>query len=93
MGRNASYSTLAVFLSDLEYSLQGNKKIIEGESYPDRNAQFEYNQTRNEGWVNVGIDHYTSAFAVESIRQWWNSRGQKVYLEAEVMNTESDYGK
>jgi hypothetical protein len=42
MGHKASHSTIAVLLSDLGYSLQGNKKIIEGESHPDRNAQFEY---------------------------------------------------
>jgi hypothetical protein len=49
MGHKASHSTVAVLLSDLGYSLQGNKKIIEGESHPDRNAQFEYinNRTGN----------------------------------------------
>ena len=25
----------------------------------------------NIGWVNVGIDHDTAAFAVETIRRWW----------------------
>ena len=34
--------TVAVLLYDLEHSLQGNEKNIEGESHPDRNAQFEY---------------------------------------------------
>jgi len=156
MGHKASHSTVAVLLSDLGYSLQGNKKIIEGESHPDRNAQFEYinnitqeyqqngqpvisvdtkkkelvgnfknggreyrrkgdpervrshdfkikelgkvnpygvyDQTRNEGWVNVGIDHDTSAFAVESIRQWWNSMGKKVYPEAEKLLITADSG-
>ena len=42
MGHKASHSTVALLLSDLGYSLQGNKKNIEGESHPDRNAQFEY---------------------------------------------------
>jgi DDE family transposase len=30
-----------------------------------------YDIAANEGWVNVGIDHDTAAFAVESIRRWW----------------------
>ena len=32
-----------------------------------------YDVARNEGWVNVGTDHDTSTFAVESIRRWWLS--------------------
>jgi Rhodopirellula transposase DDE domain len=35
-----------------------------------------YDLGRDAGWVNVGTDHDTSAFAVESIRQWWNSMGK-----------------
>ncbi len=34
------------------------------------------------GWVNVGCDHDTAAFAVESIRQWWRSMGEESYPEA-----------
>ena len=33
-----------------------------------------YDLTANTGWVNVGTDHDTAAFAVESIRRWWNAR-------------------
>jgi len=32
-----------------------------------------YDITLNQGWVNVGIDHDTAEFAVESIRHWWYS--------------------
>ena len=38
-----------------------------------------YDIAANEGWVNVGIDHDTAAFAVESIRRWWNRLGKKRY--------------
>ena len=31
-----------------------------------------YDVAANTGWVNVGTDHDTAAFAVESIRRWWN---------------------
>ena len=33
-----------------------------------------YDLTANTGWVNVGTDHDTAAFAVESLRRWWNGR-------------------
>jgi transposase len=35
-----------------------------------------YDITGNTGWVNVGTDHDTAAFAVESIRRWWKAAGQ-----------------
>ena len=38
-----------------------------------------YDIAANEGWVNVGVDHDTAAFAVESIRRWWNRLGKKRY--------------
>jgi len=38
-----------------------------------------YDINMNNGFVNVGIDHNTSEFAVESIRQWWNNIGKKNY--------------
>ena len=33
-----------------------------------------YDVAANTGWVNVGTDHDTAAFAVESIRRWWQAR-------------------
>ena len=38
-----------------------------------------YDVTHNLGWVNVGIDHDTATFAVESIRRWWCLMGQPLY--------------
>jgi uncharacterized protein (UPF0297 family) len=38
-----------------------------------------YDIAANEGWVNVGVDHDTAAFAVESIRRWWDRLGKKRY--------------
>lgn len=32
-----------------------------------------YDLIHKSGFVNVGIDHDTAEFAVESIRQWWQS--------------------
>jgi transposase len=41
-----------------------------------------YDVAQNQGWVNVGRDHDTSAFAVESIRRWWRGLGQSTYPRA-----------
>jgi hypothetical protein len=35
-----------------------------------------YDLAANTGWVNVGTDHDTAAFAVESIRRWWHGQGR-----------------
>ena len=41
-----------------------------------------YDMARNRGWVSVGVDHDTAAFAVETIRRWWRSMGQAAYPQA-----------
>ena len=41
-----------------------------------------YDLTADAGWVNVGVDHDTSAFAVASIRRWWQTRGRLDYPQA-----------
>ncbi len=33
----------------------------------------------NAGWVSVGLDHDTAAFAVATVRRWWEERGQQRY--------------
>ena len=38
-----------------------------------------YDLTANTGWVNVGTHHDTGAFAVASIRSWWEAIGQAAY--------------
>jgi hypothetical protein len=38
-----------------------------------------YDMDKNEGFVNVGMNYDTSAFAVESIRRWWYSMGVARY--------------
>ena len=38
-----------------------------------------YDLAANAGFVNVGTDHDTAAFAAESIRRWWDGRGQADY--------------
>ncbi len=38
-----------------------------------------YDLVHNRGFVNVGIDHDTAEFAVESIRRWWQQSGKQLY--------------
>jgi transposase len=51
-----------------------------------------YDLGRNAGWVNVGIDHDTAAFAVESLRRWWNESGRQQYPEATRLLISADGG-
>lgn len=51
-----------------------------------------YDLNRNEGWVNVGIDHDTAEFAVESIRQWWKHLGRKTYKKQKQLLITADCG-
>ena len=41
-GFSVSHVLVANLLDEMEYSLQANRKTMEGASHPDRNAQFEY---------------------------------------------------
>lgn len=155
-GHPCSPQKVGELLHGLGYSLQGLRKAAEGESHPDRNAQFEhinarvedhqqrgqpvisvdtkkkelvgnfknggrewqrkgeptrvnvydfitdavgkvipygvYDLANNTGWVNVGIDHDTPEFAVESIRRWWRSMGKKGYPDATELLITADGG-
>ncbi len=51
-----------------------------------------YDLGRNAGWVSVGTDHDTSAFAVESIRRWWNMMGREAYPKARQLLITADSG-
>jgi hypothetical protein len=51
-----------------------------------------YDLARNTGWVNVGVDHDTSVFAVESIRRWWLARGRLDYPKASRLLITADAG-
>jgi hypothetical protein len=138
------------------YSLQANRKTLEGDRHADRDAQFEhinakarqyladgdpvisvdtkkkeqvgdfknggrelqpkgkpekvrvhdfripelgkvapygvYDLGRNVGWVNVGVDHDTAAFAVASIRGWWYCMGLANYAHARRLLITADSG-
>lgn len=142
-GHDVSYRTVATMLHEMDYCLQGNRKVLVDADHPDRDSQFRYihqtvknyvrdgwpvisvdtkkkelvgnfknagrvwgekgkrrqvnaydfrhladgtavpygayDESRNEGFVNVGISRDTAEFAVESIRQWWQRVGRHHY--------------
>ena len=51
-----------------------------------------YDIAANAGWVNLGINHDTAAFAVESIRRWWHELGTARYPTATRLLINADCG-
>jgi hypothetical protein len=51
-----------------------------------------YDQAANLGWVNVGVDHDTAAFAVESLRRWWAHMGSQRYPSVPALLITADGG-
>jgi transposase len=51
-----------------------------------------YDLVHKQGFVNVGIDHETAQFAVESIRRWWKRCGKGLYPEATELLITADGG-
>ena len=155
-GYDVSHNLVSGLLHDLEYSLQANRKTMEGARHPDRNAQFEhineavknqwgrgqpcisvdtkkkelvgrfknagrewrprgspekvnvhdfldskkgkaipygvYDIHHNLGWVSVGVDHDTAAFAAATIKRWWRGLGLKRYPRAKSLLITADSG-
>jgi Rhodopirellula transposase DDE domain len=51
-----------------------------------------YDVGANVGWVSVGIDHDTPAFAVATIRAWWLQMGSSMYPKAKELLITADSG-
>ena len=51
-----------------------------------------YDITNNVGWVSVGTDHDTAAFAVNAIRRWWRTMGKKRHPKAKRLMITADGG-
>jgi hypothetical protein len=51
-----------------------------------------YDIERNRGFVNVGTDHDTAAFAVASIRGWWRHEGRRLYPKVKDLLITADGG-
>lgn len=51
-----------------------------------------YDLTKNNGWISVGIDHDTAAFAVAAIGRWWQKMGYPAYSKASDLLITADSG-
>lgn len=51
-----------------------------------------YDVGTNTGWVSVGTDHDTAAFAVNTIRSWWNTAGKTAHPQAKRLLITADGG-
>jgi len=70
---------------------------VNGHDFPDPEVPRAhpygiYEIGRNKGFVNIGTDHDTAAFAVASIRGWWKHEGKKAYPEASWLVITADSG-
>jgi hypothetical protein len=156
MGHRVGHDSVGALLKTLGYSLQGNRKTLEGSHHVDRDAQFQhiaetvqaaitagqpaisvdtkkkelvgdfknggreyrpagspepvrvhdfidpklgraapygvYDIADDKGWVSVGIDHDTAAFAVNAIRSWWMTMGRSRYPHAHTLTVTADGG-
>jgi len=80
-----------------QWHKQGKAPAVLSHDFPDPDVPraFPYgifDIGRNEGFVNVGSDHDTSAFAAASIRVWWNQVGSRVYPKARHIQVMADSG-
>jgi hypothetical protein len=80
-----------------EWRPKGQPEQVKTHDFPDRDLGKAipygiYDVAANAGWVNVGTDHDTAAFAVESIRRWWQSMGQAAYPGARRLLVTADAG-
>jgi hypothetical protein len=70
---------------------------VKGHDFPDPSVPRAYpygiyDLGRNKGFVNVGTDHDTGAFAVASIRGWWRYEGRRLYPKATKLLITADGG-
>jgi hypothetical protein len=83
--------------SGREWCPTGDPITVNTHDFPDKELGKAipygiYDLAANTGWVNVGTDHDTAAFAVESLRRWWNGAGQRAYPHARRLLVTADAG-
>jgi len=70
-----------------EYQPVGEPEQVNVHDFPDKELGKAipygiYDVSDNTGWVSVGVDHDTSAFAVATLRAWWDTVGKSRYPSA-----------
>ena len=80
-----------------EWQPQGCPQQVNVHDFPDKELGKAipygvYDLAENVGWVSVGGDHDTAAFAVQTIRNWWFQMGQSLYPDATQLLIHADGG-
>jgi hypothetical protein len=80
-----------------EWHRQGHPEKVRAKTFPDEQLGEVipggvYDLTYNQGWVSVGVDHNTAAFAKETIRRWWQEMGLPLYPNAAELLVTVDGG-
>jgi Rhodopirellula transposase DDE domain len=80
-----------------EWRPKGDPVAVASHDFPDEQAGHAipygvYDVGANTGFVNVGTDHNTAAFAVESVRRWWQLVGSHAYPQATRLLVTCDAG-
>ena len=80
-----------------EWHRKGQPEHVDVHDFPDKNVPKAVpygvlDVGANEGWMSVGDDHDTSAFAVNAIRRWWQAMGRQRYPHATALMVTADAG-
>ena len=80
-----------------EYQPIGEPEQVNVHDFPDKELGKAipygiYDVSDNSGWVSVGVDHDTSAFAVATLRTWWDTVGESRYPAADRLLICADGG-
>jgi hypothetical protein len=80
-----------------EWRPQGQPEKVQVHDFPDPGQAKAipygvYDVGRNAGWVSVGVTSDTAAFAVATIRRWWQRMGQPAYPQARSLLITADSG-
>lgn len=75
----------------------GEPAAVQTHDFPDKELGKAipygiYDLAANTGWVGVGIDHDTAAFAVACLRRWWQTVGQSAYPGSRRLLLTADAG-
>jgi len=80
-----------------DWQPQGEPGKVGTHDFPDKNMPKAvlygiYDVSANTGWVTVGNDGDTAAFAVATLRRWWNQVGQVAYPHTKQLMITADAG-
>ncbi len=80
-----------------EWQPKGSPVRVDVHDFPDPNIGKAipygvYDLGADQGWVSVGEDHDTAAFAVATIRRWWQLVGKVAYPDAARLLVTADAG-